>query len=151
MDCLNATLVMVSAAIGQIVAIDYRNNDMRKSHPLNSISELDWLGWIGGIGSFERFDRAEPAATRTLAASDHEGCSAAGPTVMNIGAAGFFAHRVKRVRIDGVLGFIEDRKAISRGKVNSQPFRQARPLRLVEMAWLDRRFIDNWEDRQRHV
>ena len=70
---------------------------------------------------------------------------------MNIGAAGFFAHRVKRVRIDGPLGFVEDRETISRGEVNSQPFRQARPLWLVEMAWLDRRFIDNWEDRQRHV
>jgi hypothetical protein len=151
MDCLNATLVMISAAIGQIVAIDYRNDDMRKSHPCNSIGELGWLGWIGGIRSFERFDRAEPAATRTLAASDHESCSAAGPTVMNIGAAGFFAHRVKRVRIDGVLGFIEDRETISRGEVNSQPFRQPSTLWLVKMAWLDRRFIDNWEDRQRHV
>jgi len=32
---------------------------------------------------------------------------------MNVGTAGFFAHRVKRIGINGVLCLIEDRQAIS--------------------------------------
>ncbi len=78
----------------------------------------------GGSGLRQRLDAAKPAAARALLAGDHERRRAARPAVVEIRAAGLFAHRVQAVVCDRMVRRIENCQRLPGRQIHAQPLRQ---------------------------
>ena len=99
---LDASLVVIGPAVGQVVAIDDRDHDVREPHSLDRRGQLLRLARIGRLRIAERLDAAKPAAARAFFAGDHERRRAARPAIVQIRAASLFAHRVQPVLGDRI-------------------------------------------------
>ena len=123
------------ATVGEIVAVDARDDDMGKA-------ELG--GRLRHVFRLARVERArqpglhvaEGAGARAGVAHDHEGGVLLLPALADIGAAGLLAHGVQAVRPHDLLRLEE---ALRHRRLDADPvglfgLRGIRPLRLFGMA-----------------
>jgi hypothetical protein len=99
---------MAGAAVAQVVAV-HAGDD----HVLQ-LERGDGLGQVGRLVHVQRVGPAvahvaERAAAGALVAHDHEGGRAVAKAFADVGAAGFFAHRVQLVLAQDLLDLVEAR------------------------------------------
>ena len=92
MNRLDARCDVSHATVVEIVTGHHREHSMRHAHALDGFSHA--LGFVARRRQrLVRVDKTEPARTRATFAKHHERCCAIGPTLAEIGAPSFFAHR----------------------------------------------------------
>jgi hypothetical protein len=117
--------VMGGTTIGQIVAIDHRDDDMGQAHAVDRLGQFGGLLGIQGWWNFLRADGTEPAATGADFTRDHESRSSSAPAIVDIRAAGLFADGVQAVLADIRFGLVESDLGNTCWKAGSEPVRQS--------------------------
>ena len=84
---------MSRAAIGEVVAIDGRDDDVREPHRRGRLGEAKRLERVGRRLGLARVDVAVPARARAGVAEDLEGRRAASPALADVRAARLLADR----------------------------------------------------------
>ena len=125
---------VVGAAIGQIIAVDRGDDDVREAEVGDRVGDVLRLVGIERRRQAGR-DIAEGAGARADLAHDHHGGVLLGPAFTDIGAAGLLADGDQIVLAHDLLGFAIDRRA---GRPHADPVRLAqhfavRPMRLFRM------------------
>ena len=104
----NTVNEMLRAAVLQVVAIDRRDDDVRKLQRRNRPRQVERLIGVERIGASVA-DIAKRAAPRALVAHDHEGCSTFAETLADVRARRFLAHGVQIVLAQDALDFVKAR------------------------------------------
>src|SRR5690606_8097874 len=89
-------------AVGQVVTGDTRDRRVLEAHLAHRLRDPPGLVTVER-GRLARVDLAEVAATRALGATGEERRLAVLPALVDVGAAGFLAHRVEPARAHEVL------------------------------------------------
>ena len=126
---------MRSPAVGEIVAIDRGDDDMREPEFCRCLGDMFGLGGIERAGQ-PGLDVAEGAGPRAGVAHDHEGGVLFLPALADIGTAGLLAHGVQAVgahdaRRRDIAG--RDRR-LDANPVGLAQAGLIRPVRLFRMA-----------------
>ncbi len=86
-------------AVGEIVAVDAGDDDVREVQLAQRAGDAERLPWIGRLRA-AGLDVAEPAGAGAGVAQDHDRRRAARPALADVGAGGFLADRVELVLVD---------------------------------------------------
>ncbi len=118
--------VVAGAAVGDVVAVDRRDDDVLELHLRRSLGEPQRLERVGRRLGLAGVDVAVAAGARARVAEDLEGRGAAAPALGDVRAARLLADRVQREAVHELL-HVEVR-AVLRRRAHLHPFGTARPL-----------------------
>src|SRR5580698_1309243 len=122
LDSPNASRVVGSAPVLQVVPVDGSEHDILQLHQLNSMCRIPGLIGIQPAARITRVDCAEPARARTNSAHEHDGGGAGVPALPDVRALRLLAHRREPVLFDDSLHALE---AHARRRLGPEPGRLA--------------------------
>ena len=104
---IDALLVVVGAAVGEVIAIHNGDDRMTQVHRCHGLSEVLRFFRVEGRRALDGPDGAKSTASRAFLAGDHERCIPAGPAFVDVWTACLFAHGVKHVVFHGRFRAVE--------------------------------------------
>ena len=104
---IDALLVVVSAAVGEVITIHNGDDRMTQVHRGHGLSEVLRFFRVEGRRALDGPDGTKATASRAFLAGDHERCIAAGPAFVDVWTACLFAYGVKHVVLHGRFGAVE--------------------------------------------
>ena len=126
LDRADRRRVMGGAAVGDVVAVDRRHDDVLQLHLRGGLRDAQRLERVGRRVRPARVDVAVPARAGAGVAEDLEGRGAAAPALGDVRAPGLLADRVQREAVEQLLDVEE--APVLRRRAHLHPFGAARAL-----------------------